>query len=91
MTPYRTLLIVLTCAACTQFPEIDAARSSYVDQAEYPNFLSVDSFGAAPSVQPPDFSADTNRIAQLRAKADRMRRPILTAADRRRINRGISS
>ncbi|MHA6344009.1 hypothetical protein [Roseivivax sp. CAU 1761] len=66
--------LVLICAglaACTQFPEIDAAQTPGIERAPYPRLLPIDTLlaGPAPRATPEMAVALERRAAGLDARA----------------------
>ncbi|KUF10422.1 hypothetical protein AVJ23_13145 [Pseudoponticoccus marisrubri] len=75
----RPVLIPLALAglvsACTQFPELDAATSSAVAEAPYPQLVPLEGLlaGSEPRATPEIRAQVQGRVGQLRARADGLR------------------
>jgi len=87
------LLCVLSAAGCTQFPELDQRITPELANAPAPDLVPLapliaraeSSSGAAASAL-----ADVEpRLAALRARAARLRGPVIPAADRNRMLRRV--
>ncbi|WP_244867527.1 hypothetical protein [Vannielia litorea] len=87
------LLLFLALAGCTQFPELDAVVSSSAKSAAYPRLQPLDSVLARANASTTDPQAVRGnlaaRVAALRARAARMRGPIIEPAIRARMNAAL--
>ncbi|MCC7321502.1 MAG: hypothetical protein IT542_11070 [Rubellimicrobium sp.] len=83
------LILALLTAACTQFPELDARLTAADRSAPYPALVPlgplIAAAGADDRAALPDLAA---RIAALRARAARLRGPVIAPADALRLNHG---
>lgn len=84
---------LLTLASCTQFPELDATIAQDQANAPVPALVPL-----GPVIAAARTTADreaqiqpelNSRLAKLRARAARLRGPVITPADRARMMRGI--
>ncbi|NRB02365.1 MAG: hypothetical protein HRU30_03790 [Rhodobacteraceae bacterium] len=76
---FGMVVLCCACAACTQFPELDATVSEDAKTAETPALLPVEtilaSARATPAEAAPEMEEDLrNRAAELRARAERLRK-----------------
>ncbi len=78
--------ILILCAGCAPFPELDGTLRHDVQMSEYPAFLTTVQLQALDqgiSTQPQGvFDA---RLARLRARAAALRGPVFTSGDRTRL------
>ncbi len=97
-TPYNTvmkcavLIPFLALMACAQFPQLDARVDAAEQSAPPPPLLTADqlvSHTPQTTVAPP--SAAPGRLAALRARAGRLRGPVIDPATRARMARGVSN
>ena len=76
-------------AGCTQFPALDRTQTADVEAAEYPALVPIEPLIAEARSTPPDAAQTANtingRLAGLRARANRLRGPVLSNADKRRL------
>ncbi len=79
-------------AGCVSFPEVEAAESAYVEAAAYPDLVPIESLLTAPPPRAtPEVRAGVEAQAGgLRARAEALRRPILTPEERARLDREIT-
>ncbi|MEP4197693.1 MAG: hypothetical protein ABJL99_18875 [Aliishimia sp.] len=80
--------------ACTQFPELDATVPKSAKTDKYPRLAPIDDL-LAQAKSTPERSEQTqttltNRAAALRARANRLRGPIIDTATRTRMRNGVS-
>ena len=89
LTPY---LMFFALCGCTQFPELDAARTPGVEKAPFPALLPLDGLlvGPEPRATPEMRSGIEGRVAGLRARAARLQRPVVSASDRARMEQGVA-
>ncbi|MBZ8118678.1 hypothetical protein KUD11_08450 [Roseovarius sp. LXJ103] len=88
MRPYFTLLIPLCLAACSQFPELDASVSDSVREARYPDLVPLAQLDVAARegrITDETTEGTEARIAELEARADRLRGRVLDAPSRERL------
>ena len=89
------LILALTLAAlagCTTFPELDAVQTPGLANAPYPRLLPLGTLlaeGSAPRATPEAMGDVAARAARLRARADRLRSPVIDSATRARMARGV--
>ncbi|QDC10227.1 hypothetical protein FHY55_13645 [Oceanicola sp. D3] len=87
------LLLCLALAGCTQFPELDAVVSASAKSAAYPRLQPLDSVLARANSSTNDPDAVRGnlaaRVAALRARAARMRGPIVEPSIRARMNAAL--
>ncbi|MDF1728819.1 MAG: hypothetical protein P1U53_13840 [Sulfitobacter sp.] len=92
-TPLALILAALTLIGCTQFPELDGTVSPEVQNAPYPALLPLEPILVQAAPSPLDTEAVQSnldsRIAGLRARADRLRGPILSGPERTRLGEEI--
>lgn len=83
------LLLLPLMAACSNFPELDAAQSSGARDAPFPRLLPLDRLltGPAPRASADDIDTITARAAGLDARAGRIASRRATGADLRRLSR----
>jgi len=88
-----TLCLTALCAGCTQFPELDFTQTAALEAAEYPALVPIEPIIAGVDQPGPDPVAEqTNmdaRLAGLRARADRLRGGVLSAAEKKRLEEGL--
>ncbi len=79
-------------AGCATFPELDATITDADRAAPFPRLTNLDVLLS--SIPEKTVVADTSnisgRIAALNARANRMRGPVLTQAERQRLTRGVA-
>ncbi|MFZ5965044.1 hypothetical protein ACOXXX_19025 [Thalassococcus sp. BH17M4-6] len=83
------LLFVLV--ACAQFPELDATATPGVAEAEYPRLVPLERLLEAPAPRATEIVRENvkGRAAALKARAARLRAPVVDAATRARMRRGV--
>ncbi|MDJ0820777.1 MAG: hypothetical protein QNJ09_03065 [Paracoccaceae bacterium] len=83
---------LLALCACTQFPELDATQTPGVAQAPYPRLLPLDGLlvGPVATATPAVVAGIEGRVAALRARADRLRGPVVPARIKARMRRGVT-
>jgi hypothetical protein len=83
-------LALLALTGCTQFPALDRTITPAMEAADYPELVPLDPLLAGirdSAVDPVEMeTALSGRLARLRAKAARLRGPILSAGERARLN-----
>jgi hypothetical protein len=91
---FITLLSLLAITACTQFPQLDGTVAPEIENAAFPELLPLEpilSQTAGGVVDP--VREETNlqgRLAGLRGRANRLRGSVLTSAEKRRLEQGLS-
>lgn len=95
----RTALIFTTALAlagavsgCSQFPELDASVSDTVRAQPFPGLVPLDGLQArldSTQITPETGPALEARVAQLKARADRLRGEVIDAPTRDRIKAGV--
>ncbi len=87
------LCICLALSGCTQFPQLDAVVSESAKNAPYPTLAPVDGLLAranASTTDPAAVRGDlASRVAALRARAARLRGPIIEPPVRARMNAAL--
>ncbi|MGB0799108.1 MAG: hypothetical protein ACPGRD_07305 [Planktomarina sp.] len=84
------MLCITSISACSQFPELDAHNISRDQQADYPSFLTQDQMLKLPNAGHVPAQIDlTGRLARLKLRANKLRQPILSSADRAHLGREI--
>lgn len=87
------LLLCLALSGCTQFPQLDAVVSASAKSAAYPRLQPLDGVLAranASTTDPAALRGDlAARVAALRARAARLRGPIIEPAVRARMNAAL--
>ncbi|MHA6326035.1 hypothetical protein [Roseivivax sp. CAU 1753] len=86
------LFCLLLLASCAQFPELDATATPGVAEADYPDLLPLDALlrGPVPRATPDLRASVVSRAASLEARAARLRGPVIDAATRARMARGVA-
>ena len=84
------LILLFALGACTQFPELNDRVSPLAENAEFPDLVPLEPL-LAKSATSPQRGIDIaeglgGRVASLRARADRLRRNVLSASDRARLS-----
>ncbi|QFT99004.1 hypothetical protein FIU85_16950 [Roseovarius sp. THAF8] len=85
--------LTVTLAGCTQFPELDNATSTETRRAPYPSLLPVEDLRArvdAPRVADQTTRALESRVANLRARAERLRGTVIDQTSRARLDRKVT-
>ncbi len=81
--------ILLALGACTQFPELDDRLSETARRSDYPALVPLEPLLAArsaPADRGPDITGSLqSRVASLNARASRLRRNVLSNAERARL------
>lgn len=85
------LFICVCLGACTQFPALDDAEGPGVADAAYPRLLTVDELRGIPASSATlDLQAAVlDRVAALRARAARLRGPVIDGRTLNRMARGV--
>ncbi|WP_208349289.1 hypothetical protein [Pseudaestuariivita rosea] len=76
----RLILLCLTLAACASYPDFDDELVSEADAAPFPRVLPINEIISQSETTQitPDFTADMEtRVESLRARADRLSRPVI--------------
>lgn len=87
------IMIVAVLAGCTQFPDLDSAISPGAESADYPDLVPLETLQARttePTVTPSAISGIEARIANLRARAARLKGTIIDHPTRARLTAGVS-
>lgn len=88
-----SLPFLIALAACAQFPELDGTVSPDLANAPFPDLVPLAPLFAQANTTarnaPEVASTLTPRLAALNARAARLRGPVLSAADRARLIRGV--
>lgn len=81
----------LAVGACTQFPELDAAVDPSVYDRDFPRLQPLEQLLVSPErrVSPAIEGEIKDRVAALRARAGRLAGPVVDAATKRRMARGV--
>lgn len=82
----------LALMACATFPQLDDTISQADRDAPYPSLSDLDAVLAsapAPSALA-DSTEQLSRISALKARASRLRLPVLSQAERNRLRRGVA-
>ncbi len=90
--PIFILAATLLVASCATFPELDDTVSQSDKDAPYPTLANLDELLSSQPAQTPgtDPTIADSRLASLKARAARLRGPILTRAERRRLQGGVA-
>lgn len=95
----RHFIIIATTAlwGCSDFPDLSARIDAQARAADYPALLPLDPLLARAdaletqgAITPASVAAFDNQIAALRAKASRLRGPVIEPAVRARMRRGVA-
>ena len=90
--PATLMLLAALCTGYTQFPELERTQTVELEAADYPALVPIEPILAsvtAPDLDPVAAQAGIEaRLAALRARANRLRRGVLTDAERRRLEQG---
>lgn len=88
MQRWVMIFLVGALPACTDFPEVDAALQAEGTTGDFPTLLPMDTLLARADGVTVTTEISTNvadRLAALRRKADRLRGPVLSRNERRRL------
>lgn len=85
------IAVCLALAACTEFPELDVAVPDSATKGPYPALLPMEQIlaGPEPTVSEETLGNMQSRVAALKARASRLRRPVVDAPTRARMRRGV--
>lgn len=87
------LIALLTLVSCTEFPELGGTITPNQSNAPFPTLVPLDHIlaqSANTTTAGPTAEADlTPRLANLRARASRLRGPVIPSAQRARMLSGI--
>lgn len=93
---FLSVLTLCLPAACTQFPALDGSVTPELRDAAYPDIVPLGSLLAqadaargAPRAGPAVQDALEDRVARLRARAERLRGPVIEAPIKARMQRGL--
>jgi hypothetical protein len=86
------IILVLTLSACAEFPEVEAALAQDSPDPEYSEFLPFEQLLTVddPRLMDGDDAALRARAAELRARADRLRRPVIEPPILDRMEDGVT-
>ena len=86
------IILGLTLSACAEFPEVDAALAQGAPDPDYPELLPFEQLLEAddPRLMEGDDAALAARAAELRARADGLRRPVIEPPIRDRMEDGVT-
>ncbi len=90
--PVILLLVILPISGCTDFHELDGQISAQARAADFPSLLPLDQIlSGAQDVQiTPETTAGLSaRLARLRARAARLRGPVLSRSDRQQLRAAV--
>ena len=85
--------LAFAVSACTDFPELDAAVSERAKRADYPTLVAIDGILSGANeyqITPATIGDLQSRIARLRARAARLKRPVIDRASRSKLNAAIA-
>jgi len=85
-------LTVALFAGCSDFPKLDGVISPAARKADYPKLLPIDQIIAGAQdgqITEESISTLNNRIGSLRARAARLRRPVINAPTHTRLQAAI--
>ncbi|WP_420862948.1 hypothetical protein [Algirhabdus cladophorae] len=85
--------LMLACASCTQFPELDETVSKQEQMQDFPSLVplkDITTAANAVSITPDTTKVVQDRLERLQAKADRLRGPVLTRRERDRLAQSIA-
>ena len=84
---------VCLISACTQFPELDETVTPELEAADYPALIPLDPIlirtHSAPRTNTQTEAVLEARVANLRARAARLRGSVLTGRERQRLAEGL--
>lgn len=86
-------VILVLLSACAQFPELDATATPGVAEAAYPDLVPMETLLTAPEPRatPQARAGVEGRAAALRARADRLRGPVVSTPIKARMRRGVQT
>lgn len=88
--PVRLFLLLITCLGgigCADIPQVGVAQASAAREAPYPSLVNLDALLAGATAMPARITPATtaamnDRVAALRARAARLRGPVVDPATR---------
>lgn len=85
------LILGLALSACAAFPELDRAVPAEATRGPFPTLVPISTIlnGPAPVATEAAAAALSGRVAALRARAARLRRPVIDRTTRARMSRGV--
>ena len=87
------VIVLLALNGCTQFPELEGTIRPEAQNSPYPKLVPINPLlrAGAPSATDPvaTEAALTQRLAGLRARADRLRGSVLSGRERQRLKNGL--
>jgi len=93
MRRFALLAACLACFGCAQFPELDAAVSASANDAGFPTLVPLDTLLARADAPMADAVAVAGnlaaRTAALRARAARLKRPVVDPQTRARMDAAV--
>lgn len=91
--PFLALIAAAGLAACTEFPALERTLTPALEAAPYPELVPLDPLLAqARAGQVDAVQTETTleaRVARLRARAARLRGPVISGAARQRLAEGL--
>ncbi|MEO1139976.1 MAG: hypothetical protein AAFW87_11020 [Pseudomonadota bacterium] len=87
------LVLLVTLAGCSQFPELDDNLSSEARAARYPDLVPVEDLRAgltAPRITDETTTTLEGRVAALRARAARLRGTVIDRNSRNRLEQKVT-
>jgi len=86
------MIVCLALASCAAFPALDQTITAADRAAPYPSLTNIDALLAAAPVDRagPSLQTQESRIAGLRARAARLRGPVLSRGETQRLQRGVA-
>jgi len=86
------IIPIAMLSACTEFPEVDTALAKGDPKAEFPALLPFEQLLSAddPRLTETDDEALLARAADLKARADALRRPVIDEQTRERMEDGVT-
>ncbi len=83
------IALALALSGCATFPDLDSTIDEAARNAPFPTLINIDQLrGTVPSSQPEPLSLDA-RLANLEARADRLRGPVVDAQTQARMEDGV--
>lgn len=90
-------LVLASLVACAEFPQLDADIDAAARGAAFPDLqplepliAKADAMQASARVAPASIASFDTRIARLTVRAAALRAPVITAATRARLRRGVA-
>lgn len=93
--PLAAFALALSLTGCAQFPALDGTLSAATEAADYPDLVPLDPLLANVDATNTDAGATAGaingRVAQLKARANRLRRGVVDGQTRTRMTTGVSA